>query len=113
MDLYTNKSYISAKEVYAVLMRYAPEKKTTTSGRLWWKKIKVEEIKKWEVEMDYLSNNGCRMTWISSGGDEKALEKTFEELMDQLRAQSTQWADRALENAIINGGTHDSDEKNP
>jgi hypothetical protein len=105
MDLYLDHSYINAVSVNSAFLRYNPEKKTTKTGRLWWKKVKVEEIPGWQIAMDYLSPNGNSYTFTSDGKDYNAMLERFKSLMEQLKTYGSQWADKALEEAIINGGT--------
>lgn len=105
MDLYLDGSYINAKEVYSAFFNYRPETKTTVTGRLWWKKIKTEEVPNWTIAMNYVSGNGQHGTFTCSSGDKNHMEGMFRSLMEQLKANGSQWADRALEQAILNSGS--------
>jgi hypothetical protein len=57
--------------------------------------------------MDYLDEDGnrCSTGWTSDSKD--TLIKLKDDIIKQIKAQANDWVDRALENAIINGGTKD------
>lgn len=107
MDLYLDDSYLNVKEVTSCFLQHKPEKKIIKTGKLWWKETKEEEIPRWQITMQYLSSDGQRYTFTSSSDDYKDMLAKFKNLMEQLKTYGMQWADRALENAIINGGTND------
>ena len=105
MDLYLDGSYINAKDVYSAFLNYRPEKKTVITGRFWWKKVTEENVSKWEITMSYLSGASAHADFKCTGSDEKTMRDMFKSLMEQLKTNGAQWADKVLEEAIINGGT--------
>ena|ERR1035437_1790577 len=105
MDIYLDNTYINAKEVYNVFFNYKPEKKITRTGRLWWKKVKEVNVEKWEIMIEYLNGSGNVSRCVVTGSNKNLIENDFKNLIEQLKTYGSQWADKALENAIINGGS--------
>lgn len=103
MDILVESTYLKVDIVYSCLIETEygkPEVKST-----WWKEGKPAIPTKHTLKMRYsCPDKAGTWSYTAEYGDYTHVKKAFDEIMRQIKDQDSQYADRLLEDAIINGG---------
>lgn len=105
MDLQLNNTYLKVRVVYSTMVKYTPRQEVIKKAFWPWDKDETEEKPSWTLEIDYLSENDLRYSYTSKSDDHSVLQTQFNDVMRQIKDQDSQFADKLLEDAIINGGS--------
>jgi hypothetical protein len=105
MDIRLNSTYLKVSIVTSCLIKTTPIKIVTRRAFWFWERDEIEEKDNWTLEMHYKCFEGRPYTYTLSSGDYNQLKTSFDAIMKQISDQDSQYADKLLEEAIINGGT--------
>jgi hypothetical protein len=105
MNITIHNTYIKATVVYGCIIEYTPEVKIEKKGVWPWSPTLETKTDKWTLKIDYLREDGKKMIYTAKSENHQVLADLFKDVMNQIRDQDNQFADKALEDAIINGGT--------
>jgi hypothetical protein len=87
------------------MIRYTPETKIIRKAFWPWDKDETETVDQWIVEMHYTEFDGRSYIFTSKSNTEAAAKNVFDSIMKQIVDQDSQYANKLLEDAIINGGS--------
>src|ERR1019366_6402599 len=105
MNIQTETSYLNVDVVYSCVITSKPII-TVVKKSFWpWEKDEIKEEQSWVLTMSYLSSTGERYEYTTRCGDHGVLKTQFDSIMKQIKDQDSSYADKLLEEAIINGGT--------
>jgi hypothetical protein len=105
MNIQLNSTYIKAKIVHSCIIKYTPDIIVIKKAFWPWQADETESKDNWTLVMKYEAEDGLVHTYSSKCVDRAILQKEFELIKPQIANQDNEYADRLLENAIINGGT--------
>ena len=105
MNIQLVNSFLKAKTVFSCIVKYTPKQEIIKKAFWPWGKSETKEIDTWTLEIKYLGEDDIKYTFTKASTDYNSLKTQFDSVMTQIRDQDNQYADRLLEDAIINGGT--------
>lgn len=105
MDLQLSTSYLKAKVVHSCMIKYTPTKKIVRKPFWSLDRDEISQEDGWTLEICYVREDDTQWTYTQSSKDHATLKAQFESVMKQIRDQDSQFTNRLLEEAIINGGS--------